>query len=447
MKILGFEIKREKPEEVEMTFTSGETPWREMKFTEKPLLLPTESTKAKGEVEDIGIPNYSAIDSIAKYDPIIDGTVNIKLSAILSAGYRIVHENPRKIKKLRRMLHMIEFDQQLPQLLDFYMRYGNCFGNMVIGGGKMTKIQLLPPHHVKIGVRGKKFYRYRDSDGNDIDIDWREVMHFKNRVVKDYVYGRSNYDSSLELLEDTARMNEQFRIVIEDTVAPIVHTKVGGDDIMTRASPTSVQEIAEKVTEAKKAGVDITTDKMVEILYVQADRSLNLEPLLQWFRGKILVGAMTPETKMMLRSDAAEGGDSQHQVDAADDWIRYIQKFHIEPVFNYHLIPMLFGKDVFDENGDRVDIDYDNFPNIEFNPPYAWKLKELNYLLKQYNISLIDDEIREALGLPPFTPEERAIILQSQQSGEDFGSDRPDLSDEEGGSESSQVRVDEEKGE
>ena len=444
MKIFGFEIKRNKPEQKEMSFTSGESPWREMKFTEKPLELPTESTKDKGEVEDTGIPNYSAIDTLAVYDTMIDGTINVRLSAILSAGYKIVHENPAQIENLRRKLYQIEFDQLLPQLLDFYLRYGNCFGNMVIEGGGITQLQLIPPHHVKIGVKGKKFYRYRDSEGEDNDIDWRDILHFKNRVTKDYVYGRSDYDSALELLEDYARMNEQFRIMIEDTVAPILHTAVGGDDLMTKPSPESLKEVAESVTNAKKAGVDITTDGMVKILYIQPNRSLNFEPFLQWFRGKILIAAMTPETKMMLRSDAAEGGDSQHQVDAADDNIRYIQKFHIEPVLNLHLVPMLLGQECFDDEGIRQDLDYDKLPKIEFNPPYAWKLKELNYLIKQYNVSLIDDEIREELGLPPFTPEQRAIIELSQQSGQ---SERPDMTDDKEGSDSSQVRVSEEKGE
>ena len=443
MKIFGLDIKRDRPkEEREISFTSGKSPWNEMRFTEKPLELPTESTKDKGEVEDTGIPNYSAIDTLSKYDTMIDGTINIRLSAILSAGYRLVGK-PSQVKKLRKSLRTIEFDQLLPQIFDFYLRYGNCFGNMVIGGGNISQLQLLPPHHVKIGVKGKKFYRYRDSDGKDHDIDWREILHFKNRVVKDYVYGRSDYDSALELLEDYARMNEQFRIMIEDTVAPILHARVGGDDMMTRPSPDSLQEIAEKITEAKKAGVDITTERIVELLYIQPNRSLNFEPFLQWFRGKILIAAMTPETKMMLRSDAAEGGDSQHQVDAGDDNIRYIQKFHIETVLNYHLVPMLLGKEVFDEEGLRQEIDYDNLARIEFNPPYNWKLKELNYLIKQYNISMIDDEIRDALGLPAFTPEQRAIIEQTKQSGQ---SEKPESTDEED-SESSQVRISEEKGE
>lgn len=444
MKIFGYEIKRNKPEQRGMSFTSGESPWREMKFTEKPLELPTESTKDKGEVEDTGIPNYSAIDTLSVYDTMIDGTINVRISTILSAGYRVVGNKSAQVKKLRRRMQQIEFDQLLPQLLDFYLRYGNCFGNMVIEGGQISQLQLLPPHYVKIGVKGKKFYRYRDSDGEDHDIDWREILHFKNRVTKDYVYGRSDYDSALELLEDYARMNEQFRIMIEDTVAPILHTSVGGEDIMTKPSPESLQEISEAVTNAKKAGVDITTDGMVKILYIQPNRSLNFDPFLQWFRGKILIAAMTPETKMMLRSDAAEGGDSQHQVDSGDDNIRYIQKFHIEPILNYHLVPMLLGKEVFDEEGLRQDLDYDNLARIEFNPPYTWKLKELNYLMKQYNVSLIDDEIRERLGLPPFTPEERAILEQTKQGGQ---SEEPDTTDEAEGSDSSQVRVSEEKGE
>lgn len=444
MKIFGLEIKRDKPQPTGLTFTSGKSPWREIKFTEKPLELPTESTKDKGEVEDVGLPNYSAIDTLAKYDTMIDGTINIKLSAILSAGYRLIGENENDIRDLRLRLKRIEFDQNFPNTLDNYLRYGNGFINLVINGGDVTNGQNIPPHYVKIGVKGKKFYRYRDSDGTDHDIDWRDILHFKNRTIKDYVYGRSDYDSALELLEDYARMNEQFRIMIEDTVAPILHARVGGDDLLTKPSPASLQEVAEKVTEAKKAGVDITTEKMVEILYIQPNRSLNFEPFLQWFRGKILVAAMTPETKMMLRSDAAEGGDSQHQVDAADDYIRYIQKFHIEPVLNDHLVPMLFGEEVFDENGERLEIDYDKYPRIEFNPPYAWKLKELNYLLKQYNITLTDDELRESLGLPPFTDEQRKIMNETKMGG--FGQ-KPDMTDEEGGSESSQVRVSEEKGE
>ena len=161
MKIFGLEITRKRPEEKEVTFASGESPWREMKFTEKPLPLPTESTKQKGEVEDVGIPSYSTIDTLSKYDTIIDGTVNVKLSAILSAGYRIIDKKQSKVKKLRKKLQRIEFDQRFPDILDKFLRYGNAFGNMVINKGEMMDLQDLPPHHVKIGVKGKKFYRYR----------------------------------------------------------------------------------------------------------------------------------------------------------------------------------------------------------------------------------------------------------------------------------------------
>ena len=444
MKIGSWEINKVKEREKVICFASGEPLWT---FTSKELSLPTESTADKGEVEEIGLPNYSAIDYLAEYEPFIDSATNVFVSNMVGMGYRIKGDSSDKVEELNNKLRMIDFDELLPEIVADLYKYGNAYINLVIEGGQISKLQRIPPHYIKVAKKKKPyFYEYEASAGEKIKIDYGDVIHFKLRGKKDYAYGDSVFSSALELLEDYARMNEQFRILIEDTVAPIMHAKVGGDDILTRPSEEALKSIGEDITKAKKAGVDLITEKFVEIAYIQPDRGLNFQPFIDWFKNKLLMAAMIPETYTMNRSGAAAGGDSLNQIESFNTWIRYIQRTHVEPKINNHLIPMILGLTVYNKKGEKEDLDYNDLPKFEFNETIDWKMKEINYLLKQYNVTLTDDEIRKELGRAPFTEEQRKLIERmkgTKNTGQDFGNDRPNLNtDTETSAEDKTVQVD-----
>ena len=445
VKIFGLEIGRSREEDKVMTFSSGKSPWKEgriIEFTEEALEQPQEST-AEGEVEETGIPNYDAIDTLALYDPIIDGATNIFTSTLLATVYKIKHEDDNNNLELWQKLEFIDFDTVLAKFASDFYKYGNAFVNIVITGGDVTQLQIIPPHYIKKAIKTKKFYEYDKGAGETEEIVLRDILHFKMRNIKDYAYGESIFTPALELIEDWARMNEQFRIHIEQYVSPILHGTVGGEDLQLRPSPDALLSVAEDMENSKKAGTDLVTDAFVKFTYLSPDRGMAIQPFLDFFRHKLLMATMIPETFTMIRSEAAAGGDAANQVVAFNNWIRFIQKYFLEPIINNHLIPMLMGTDVYNEEGEKEELNYEDFPRIEFNPTIDWKMKHLNYYLKQWNISMIDDEIRDALGLAPFSDEQRKIMLETQQSGQN----QPSLSDGEGDGESSKVRIDKEKGE
>lgn len=107
---------------------------------------------------------------------------------------------------------------------------------------------------------------------------------------------------------------------------------------------------------------------------------------------------------------------------------------------------MILGLTVYNKKGEKEDLDYNDLPKFEFNETIDWKMKEINYLLKQYNVTLTDDEIRKELGRAPFTEEQRKLIERmkgTKNTGQDFGNDRPNLNtDTETSAEDKTVQVD-----
>lgn len=415
-------------------------------FTQKPLEQPQESDATKSEVDEIGLPSYDTIDSLSVYDPVIDGYTNIFVAHMLGEGYSLKFDDEAKIVDLQNKMAFVDFDELLDLWVANWYRYGNAYGNMVIEGKEISGMQNVPPHYIKISSKGK-FYEYEEEGGDKTKIDWRDMLHFKARPIKDYPYGKSIFESALELLEDYARFNDQFRILIEEYVAPILHTKVGPKDGIITPSDETIEQVARDVQTAKRTGTEFTTDQMVETIYVSPDRGLLVQPYLDHFKEKLLISSLIPEAALMSRSKAAAGGDSKIQMGSFYTIIRYIQKTHFETVINKHLIPMLFGVDVFEDDGTRIEVDYTQFPKFEFNPTAEWKLKMLNYELKQVNIIKTVDEVRRTLGLPELGEEAIVKMYELSMGGKDFGGERPDMADEEGGADSEQVRVDKEKGE
>jgi hypothetical protein len=67
---------------------------------------------------------------------------------------------------------------------------------------------------------------------------------------------------------------------------------------------------------------------------------------------------------------------------------------------------MLYGDMPYDEKGYPVELDYAKYPKFEFEQPYLWKLRELNYILKQVGILIEPNEGRLMKGYQEL-PDER----------------------------------------
>lgn len=401
-----FGRKKKSLELATKTLKTENSKYFKFKEQSKAVEQPKESAKGKGEAEEVGMPDYNAIDRLAVYDPTIEGATNIFVSTMLAAGFKIVHENEKRVKKLKNELQRLDFEQLLAEMLTDFYKYGTCYINIVKEGGKVKKLQKIPPHYMKRIVKGKKAYEYQAKEGKKIVIERNFIVAIDYKKLKDYPYPMSLFEPGLEIMEDTFRMNEQFRLLIEEYVAPILHTTVGAEGYEFRPSQKEIDKIAEDVEKAKRVGTDITTDKLVQLTYIQPDRGLAIQPYIDWFQRKVMLCTMIPESYLMYRSGAAAGGDSIRQVEAFHNWIRMCQKSFIEPVINKHLIPMIMGDKVYDDKGEKLEVDYSKYPKFEFNPVYEWKMRELNYELKQVNLVKTVNEVRMSLGMTPLEEEE-----------------------------------------
>ena len=370
----------------------------------KKIEQPQESTQEDSEGETLGRPDYDAIDKISLYDPTISGASNIFNATLWSGGYSIVGEDG-KVEQLKQLFMDIDFDRLATEITNDFYLYGTAYINVVVEDGNIITMQKVPPHYIKRAKNGKEFI-YETAEGEEIRIKKANMIIFDYLRKKDYSYPMSIFEPGLELLEDAARMNEQFRIMIEEYVAPILHTKVGGDSFELLASQEDIDRIAEDVEESKRIGTELTTDQLVEMTFIQPERGMNMQPFIEWFSRKILLCTMIPEPYMMYRSGAAAGGDSMRQVEAFHNWIRLIQQRFIEPIINKHLIPMLFGESPYDDDGTKIAIQYDKYPKFKFNPVYDWKMRELNYHLKQVGVITLENETRKMLGLKELSDEE-----------------------------------------
>jgi hypothetical protein len=407
-----FDRFKRKPMVRHLVLTSAQMKYFKLAKGGDPIEQPQSSTKEKGEYETEGIPDYDAIDKLALYDPTIDGAANITTSAMLAGGYRLIHENPEEVKNLQTMFRRINFDYNLSNIVNKEYRYGLCYLNLVIEGSEVVDSQVMPPHSMFRVTKGKRSYVYKTIEGDEIDMDRNFLVSFEDLPKKDFAYPQSIFEPGLEILEDAARFNDQFRILIEEYIAPILHTTVGGDTIDLFPSQEDIDQIAKDVEESKRIGTELTTDKLVTITYVQPARGMDISPFLNYFERKIMLMAMVPEPYLMYRSVQAGGTDSQKQIESFHNRIRYKQKYHYETVINDHLIPMLYGDLPFDDKGVKEELDYTKYPRFEFEQPYEWKMRELNYIIKQVGVTITNNEGREKLGLSPLSDQEIEKMTQ-----------------------------------
>jgi len=370
------------------------------------------------DFEEKGLPNFTAIDKLKVRDTFVRTTGNILVSWILGDGYKIIHKSEEEIKKTKKMLIDMGFDLELPIIIRDTLDYGNGY----FYSTDFTFIQRILPEFMRTNAKGEYFYVSEEP----IPLETKgEIFHFKLDPEADYLYGMSLWHAALDLLETWYLMNTEFKRMIDEYVSPILHGKVGGDTPDLFPSDEAIQDVTSMVQKGKRPGTAIITDKLIDFEYIQPDRGMDLNPYVQFFKQKIYGCSMVPETFRMYRSNVAAAGDSDKEEMAFIEWVSFLHKFIFEPIINYQIFPRMFGKDEWSED----------LPQLSFNPPIDYKLKDLNHKIKRVGVVNTVNEIRLELGYNPLTDEE---ILTMQGS---TGEEEPPT--EEDSPEEKQVRVSE----
>ena len=370
------------------------------------------------EFEEKGLPSFTAIDKLKVRDTFIRTTGNILVSWILGDGYKIIHKEESRVLETKRMLINMGFDLELPIVVRDTLDYGNGY----FYSTDFTFIQRVLPEFMRTNAKGEYFYVSEEP----IPLETQgEIFHFKLDPEADYLYGMSIWHAALDLLETWYLMNPEFKRMIDEYVSPILHGKVGGDTPDLFPSDEAINDVTLMVQKGKRPGTAIITDKLIDFEYIQPDRGMDLTPYIQFYKEKLYGCSMVPEPFRMYRSNLAAAGDSDKQEAAFIEWISFLHKFVFEPIINYQLFPRMFGKDEWSED----------LPQLSFNPPIDYKLKDLNHKIKRVGVVNTVNEIRLELGYNPLTDEE---LTKMQLAGQ------PEVdAEEEDSPDEKQVRVSE----
>ncbi len=378
------------------------------------------------DFEEKGLPNFTAIDKMKVRDTFVRTTGHILVSWILGDGYKIIHPEESKVKETREKLIMMAFNQEFHVAVRDTLDYGNGY---LYATPDFTFVQRVLPEFIRANAKGEYFYVADEP----IPINAKgEIFHFKLDPEADYLYGMSIWHAALDLLETWYLMNSEFKRMIDEYVSPILHGKVGGDTPDLFPSDEAIEDVTLMVQKGKRPGTAIITDKMIDFEYIQPDRGMDVTPFVQFFKEKIYSCSMVPEPFRMYRSKQSAAGDSDKQESAFIEWIGFLHKFIFEPIINYQLFPRMFGKDEWS----------DDLPQLVFNPPIDYKLKDLNHKLKRVGVVNTVNEIRIELGYNPLTDEEIATMQGMTNTGEKLA-DNPVSNTEEDSTDEKQVRVSE----
>ena len=351
---------------------------------------------------------------------------HILVSWLLGSGYKILHQDKNKVKEWKKMLVTMEFDKQLPTVMRDTLDYGNGYFYTT---PDFTFIQRVLPEFIRTNAKGEYFYVADEP----VPLDSTgEIFHFMLDPEADYLYGMSIWHAAIDLLETWYLMNTEFRRMIDEYVAPMLHGTVGGESPELFPSEDAIENVTQMVQKGKRPGTAIITDALINFDYIQPDRGMDIQPFIQFYKEKLYNCSMVPEPFRMYRSKQSAAGDSESSKVAFIEWISFLHKFIFEPIINFQLFPRIDGKDEWDEE----------IPQLVFNPPIDYSLKDLNHKLKRVGVVNTVNEIRLELGYNPLTDEEIAQMQGMTNTGDQLA-DNPVSNTEEDSTEEKQVRVSE----
>jgi len=366
-------------------------------------LLYEEKRKEEKSYETEGLPDFSAINTLRKKEPMLNTFGRVFTSYVVGNGYTIIHEQEQTVEELENILVKLKFNRRINQIVTDVYHYGA--GYMYIDEEK-TFAQRALPEYVRKTIEGGYFY-VAGSEEIDISKEPAKMFEISLEPEGDYLYGQSIWTPAIDLIDTYYRLNEEFRKIIHEYASPLMHVRAGGETPELFPSEEALENITRMVEQSKKPGTAITTDKLIEIAFVQPDRGLDIQKYVDFFRKKIISCAMVPEVALMYRSETGRAEESTKQSTTFTQFVLDFQTNYLEPVINYEIIPFLLGKEEW-----TVDL-----PKIKFNPPIEYKLKELNYIIKRVNVLNTVDELRAELGYQSLTEEEKEQMLMFTNRG------------------------------
>lgn len=384
--------------------------------------------------------DYGRIDSFHSKESYFSRSVTRQLETLLRNGFTFVSDDKQALALLNKELNLIQMASLLPlnqiyaTIIKNLAKYGMVFVEKVRGKatqeniGSIKFLNVLRPHRMQV---------YLDDNGmilgvNDVPtgpplairsfFGKRVLAQFPRVKVKDLCFGSIDNNifpepppsQSLDDILSLRSVEETIELMCAQYGSPLLHNKVG-----TTEEPADINEVLSvhnRIVDMATNGF-VSTDHRVTLVAVPLqDASMDLMPVVNHFKGRVLVG--TGSSNISLgEGDTANRNTAESIDDALEDRCAFFAGIVCD-IFNKNIIPdilMSTGKynfsSIFNAEGEPIVQLHHEEMRIEK------KVTKSNHVVSLWETNLITRETAlKSLRLPPITGgEEKDTFLHLVQ--------------------------------
>lgn len=367
-------------------------------------------------------------------DGYIYKAIQLKVNRFMLSGWEFVGLNDQTLKYIKNRIIEIEalsgqpFELLLSQTAQDLVRYSNCMWvkvrNSDVSSGRTrttpTGKELQPvagyfilPFETlqfKLKTNGeiKKILQKMPGTATTREFAPEDVIHFYTNKKPGFAMGTPEL---LPVVGDVALLRsieESIEELIDSTLHPVFHWKVGNDNLPERVGPDGVKEtdVVRKTIEYMPAGGMFVSDHRHEIAAVGSEgRALRIEGYLDYFKKRVFAGLGVSSVDM-------GEGDTANRATAQTLSKRAIQDIEALQLNVKIFIDNFVIKELLLEGGYGLEAyEKENRVSISFGPVDKEQQSKLeNQTIQLFLNKLITEpEARERLGEKPLSDSDREL--------------------------------------
>ena len=357
--------------------------------------------------------DYSIYEAIYISVPMANAATDMTVDFTVSKGLYVTSEDESVVDACEELMHRLNFDILLRQIVKNMLVYGDCFVEIVKDGEEISDLKILHPKTIKVqrDAQGETLGYIQELGTGVTPVQFApdEMAHFVYNQIGDRAYGTSMYEPLINCLRIKLQMERDMGFLVERKANAPYHIKIGSNEYP--ATQTDIDSFAGELA-ALKARNEWVTSHLIDINVVGFQgKILDLKPFSEHFDNQIVYGLRVPYVLLGLGS--IPEGLARVQQETFERHTQSIQ-LSVEKVLERDIFGLLVkGK---------------NFKN---HPKLGWgkqsedqKLLEIEKYLSLLSASLSDDtktwvenKIRDLLGIKGQITEQDRDAAQQKQLG------------------------------
>lgn len=404
--------------------------------------IPRTADRWSGARHDYNKDTYA---NIYKKVELVHKGINTTADHVLYNGFRVFGKDDENVSLITDWIDYIGLHSTLHDVVRHLMIYGDCFIEVVTDDKTdwgVVELKLIDPYTMFVYahengdiigyIQHPKSWRWRsdpktipkryrskgrrekdwkaaakEADPKAIIFDPDEIIHLKWNPMPSSYYGTSTIESMKRTLTTYIGMLQDVSVLIRRYGHPMIVWKIGSPEEPGSARMLNAFEARMR---KRNIGEDPVIPGIIEWEVISAgEKSMNIEPYIRALRDDLFIGIAAPESVLGGTSSGASGGD-EIRLEAFSRKIMEVQEF-LSIKCKKELFYRVLGHDVY---GILSRDDWNDLPNMVFNPPETNEQKYLRVKTGLDGNAYTIQEARVELGYPPDIPEghERIIDLE-----------------------------------